>query len=176
MCLYYPKKKWSCNPKIGGVGRCFSFSMGNILEGSKPLAFRGVIHPQSLTWNLKMMVSKRNLLFQGLIFRFHVKLPGCISSSNQKIVLTFSRQLASWFSRAEIFQGWSFPPWMNFLGKKRTWPMVEPNNFWQNPNKMRATFWKYWQIFFCGGTYFLIKILINTVDGSEIPKQPPWDV
>ena len=27
-----------------------------------------------LTWNLKMMVSKRNLLFQGAIFRFHVKL------------------------------------------------------------------------------------------------------
>ena len=25
-----------------------------------------------------MMVSKRNLLFQGFIFRFHVKLPGCI--------------------------------------------------------------------------------------------------
>ena len=29
---------------------------------------------QSLTWNLKMMVSKRNLLFQVVIFRFHVKL------------------------------------------------------------------------------------------------------
>ena len=28
----------------------------------------------SLTWNLKMMVSKRNLLFQDAIFRFHVKL------------------------------------------------------------------------------------------------------
>ena len=26
-----------------------------------------------------MMVSKRNLLFQGGIFRFHVKLQGCIS-------------------------------------------------------------------------------------------------
>ena len=29
---------------------------------------------QSLTWNLKTMVSKMNLLFQGAIFRFHVKL------------------------------------------------------------------------------------------------------
>ena len=28
----------------------------------------------SLTWNLKMMVSTRNLLFQGVIFRFHVQL------------------------------------------------------------------------------------------------------
>ena len=35
------------------------------------------IHPRSLTWNLKMMVSNRNLLFQGLIFRFHVNLQGC---------------------------------------------------------------------------------------------------
>ena len=32
------------------------------------------IHSPSLTWNLKMMVSKRNLLFQGTIFRFHIKL------------------------------------------------------------------------------------------------------
>ena len=37
-----------------------------------------LLHPWSLTWNLKMMLSKRNLLFQGLIFRFHVKLQGCI--------------------------------------------------------------------------------------------------
>ena len=34
--------------------------------------------PRNLTWNLKMMVSKRNLLFQGLLFRFHVKFQGCI--------------------------------------------------------------------------------------------------
>ena len=32
---------------------------------------RSILHPQSLKWNLKMIVSKVNLLFQGLIFRFH---------------------------------------------------------------------------------------------------------
>ena len=32
--------------------------------------------PRKLTWNLKMMVSNRNL-FQGFIFRFHVSFPGC---------------------------------------------------------------------------------------------------
>ena len=37
-----------------------------------------IIHPQSLAWNLKMMISNRNLLLQWLIFRFHVKLQGCI--------------------------------------------------------------------------------------------------
>ena len=36
--------------------------------------FFGWLPPPSLTWNLKMMVSKRNLFFQGAIFRFHVKL------------------------------------------------------------------------------------------------------
>ena len=36
------------------------------------------LHPQSLTWKLKMMVSKRNLLFQQILLRFHVKLQGCI--------------------------------------------------------------------------------------------------
>ncbi len=38
--------------------------------------FASLLLPRSLTWKLKMMVSKRNLFFQGLIFRFHVKLQG----------------------------------------------------------------------------------------------------
>ena len=42
-----------------------------------PLMRPYYIHPRNLTWNLKMMVPKRNLLFQGLIFRFYVKLQGC---------------------------------------------------------------------------------------------------
>ena len=41
------------------------------------------IHPRNLTWNLKIMVSKWSLLFQGLIFRFHVKFRGCIKSGIQ---------------------------------------------------------------------------------------------
>ena len=40
------------------------------------------LHHQSLTWNLKMMVCNRNLLFQGAIFRFHVKLQGCIQKKH----------------------------------------------------------------------------------------------
>ena len=32
--------------------------------------------PRNLTWNLKMMVPQRNHLFQGLLFRFHVKFRG----------------------------------------------------------------------------------------------------
>ena len=34
--------------------------------------------PRKLTWNRKMMVVSRNLLFQGFICRFHVSFRGCI--------------------------------------------------------------------------------------------------
>ena len=40
--------------------------------------WRSWLPPRKLTWNLKMMVSSRNLLFQGFIFRFHVSFPGSI--------------------------------------------------------------------------------------------------
>ena len=37
----------------------------------------GRLHPRDLTWNLKIMVLKWTFLYQGLIFRFHVKFRGC---------------------------------------------------------------------------------------------------
>ena len=43
---------------------------------------QNILHSPSLTWNLKMMLSNRNLLFQGLIFRFHVKLQECSQNEN----------------------------------------------------------------------------------------------
>ena len=45
------------------------------LTGKQP--YLGGLLPRNLTWNLKMIVSKRNLLFQVLLFRFHVKFQGC---------------------------------------------------------------------------------------------------
>ncbi len=44
------------------------------------------LHPQKLTWNLEMMVSNRNLLFQGSIFRFHVCFGGC--TRKKQLVVT----------------------------------------------------------------------------------------
>ena len=43
----------------------------------KPLQLVNDYSPRNLTWNLKTMVSKRNILFRGLLFRFHVKFQGC---------------------------------------------------------------------------------------------------
>ena len=43
-----------------------------------------IVHPQKLTWNLEMIVSNRNLLFQGSIFRFHVCFGWCTVWCTQK--------------------------------------------------------------------------------------------
>ena len=48
------------------------------------------LHPRKLTWKLKMMVFYRNLLFQGLIFRFHVSFRGCRSQKKQRFQVPFS--------------------------------------------------------------------------------------
>ena len=44
---------------------------------SKVVCLDSIYTPKKLTWNLEMMVSNRNLLFQGSIFRFHVCFGGC---------------------------------------------------------------------------------------------------
>ena len=60
------------------LGKCF-VSCFCILHVFWKLTPRHIylILPRNLTWNLKIMVSKRNLLFQGLLFRFHVQFQGC---------------------------------------------------------------------------------------------------
>ena len=41
------------------------------------ISSKKTLHPGRLTWNLKMMVWKMIFLFNSVIFRFHVNLPGC---------------------------------------------------------------------------------------------------
>ena len=50
--------------------------------------------------NLKMMVTKRNLLFQGLIFRFHVKFQGCkhLIFQRQNFLRTWAWPIYGWLS------------------------------------------------------------------------------
>ena len=50
------------------------------------------LHPGRLTWNLKMMVWKMIFLFNWVIFRFHVILPGCRNPVKQKTTNNFSPQ------------------------------------------------------------------------------------
>ena len=94
--LLYKSKKSPTGPFLNGPRKNLGFfhSSSNLLKGvrwdSVPIQFlmdscavffldhnTETILPRNLTWNLKMMVSKRNHLFQGLLFRFHVKFQGC---------------------------------------------------------------------------------------------------
>ena len=106
---------------------------------------------QSLTWNLKMMVSKRNLLFQGAIFRFHVKFweGMCLQFWMLKTSLLKKQSLVkTYFSNwsldfQSIAKGWYYPPHWKYTNKNHfikypvlTWPnrpTNQPNNcfgFW----------------------------------------------
>ena len=68
-------KKWSCccgltfqrtYSPFEGLGRCWL-----------PFSISG-IHPRRLTWNLKITQLKRKIIFQTIIFKFHVNIPGCM--------------------------------------------------------------------------------------------------
>ncbi len=65
----------SGNHLLNGLGMAFLTIVKRVTE-EKVLEY-DMIHPRKLTWNLEMMVSNRNLLFQGSIFRFHVCFGGC---------------------------------------------------------------------------------------------------
>ena len=66
---------WMMKGKVDGFRHIGHQSRGHWV----PLTLSIPVNPQSLTWNLKMLVSKWNLIFQVPIFRFHIELQGCIA-------------------------------------------------------------------------------------------------
>ena len=92
-----------------------------------------------------MMVSNRNLLFQGLIFRFHVNLQGCtqiIVESTQKLPLcTRKKQVA--MARISGHQSWTWDSTTKIQGEKRI-PETKIGSFYQG--------WKIWKM---SGVFFL---------------------
>ena len=68
-------------PELGTsrkVGPSKERSVSGVKIPGFPWGFPRHIHPGRLTWNLKMMVWKMMFLFNWVVFRFHVNLPGCI--------------------------------------------------------------------------------------------------
>ena len=62
--LGFANSPWSWQYSKAGLG---------VWTVSRQKSCRCFFHtPQKFTWNLEMMLSNRNLLFQGSIFRFHV--------------------------------------------------------------------------------------------------------
>ena len=82
------------------------------------------LHPQRLTWNLKMMVSKRNLLFQ-LIFRFHVHLQGC-KCFFSTFLLMVSKPVTC--VRKEVADVWFSPPKQVVVGLSRCFSLSSRKN------------------------------------------------
>ena len=69
---------------ISIVSPCFTYLCS--LQQTR-FVFYNALHPRKLTWNLKMMVFHRNLLFQGFIFRFHVSFRGCTRKRSMFCIL-----------------------------------------------------------------------------------------
>ena len=44
------------------------------------------VHPGRLTWNLRIHLWKRKIIFQSIIFRFYLNLRGCITSYSIKMM------------------------------------------------------------------------------------------
>ena len=125
---------WSSKQAIsgwfyGGWRRCNSRSW----EGSQLISefWDGTqkkhLLPRNLTWNLKMMVSKRNFLFWGLLFRFHDKFRGCKTKSllatekkTQNPKKTNSSPFATLFQRLLLVSGRVLRRW-RFRSLESTW-------------------------------------------------------
>ena len=58
----------------------FDFSKNKLFRKNKKnnIKSQEVVHPGRLTWNLTITQLKRKIIFQTIIFRFHVNLPGCM--------------------------------------------------------------------------------------------------
>ena len=79
---------WSPSSPCGG-GERMGCSRGGLdqwrvhLAGKSSVSGRvercgWMLHHERLTWNLKITQLKRKIIFQTIIFRFHVNLPGCM--------------------------------------------------------------------------------------------------
>ena len=52
--------------------------------------WRNAVHPWSLTRNLRILHWKKKIIFQIIIFRFHVNLPGCMMGMLDDIISLFN--------------------------------------------------------------------------------------
>jgi len=71
----FPMSKWSFFP----MSKCLLSGGNHFLKSPSGNL---ILHPWSLTWNLKINPWKSRFLLETIIFRFHVKLWGCYKSSH----------------------------------------------------------------------------------------------
>ena len=71
----------------------------------RPLLFAvyKTLHPGRLTWNLQIIHLERKIIFQTIIFRFYVNLPGCIQPNEGKE--SSIKRIPSWNNQLVMLDG-----------------------------------------------------------------------
>ena len=135
---------------------------------------RPILLPRNLTWNLKMMVSKRNLLFQGLLFRFHVKFQGCVWKID---TLQGCRQ-----NKAGIPSGSSLCPGKGEAGEAANGRSPGVNDGKCNGNMgmkrqhtkyLEQPCWRRWPVMMM--MMMMMMILLNNTPSFLLARQPLWN-
>ena len=130
----------------------------------------GWIHPGRFTWNLRIHPWKRKIIFQTLIFRFYVNLPGCMFHPLRAGIATHHHTLTALdiecsggrdikaLSKKQNFQ-WPYTPETN--GSHLPGGQSPKGNFLFQP-KWGAKYWYYW---FQGG---YSTVLANQLFADEM--------
>ena len=133
----YKKTNWGLRLlwKLGYTffGRDSQFLNGYVRWFRPPKKY---FHPPNLTWNLRMMVSERNLLFQGPYYRFHVRFQASFFFPQGILNNNFHNAPVSWY--------WSIWPqniWTQDSNFLRIRPLVVSKTnlswtFWMYPPKV----------------------------------------
>ncbi len=99
------------------------------------------------TWNLKLIVSRRNLLFQGLVFSFHVKLRGGVptyahnfEASSQWAVILYrpSNETTPRFRHHTAASRFPRLPWLGSPKTKRLSACEKFTHFYHPPNALQC--------------------------------------
>ena len=136
-------KCFCLTPRCGGHFPKFS------TNNYRVFCFKRLVYPCSLTWNLKINPWKRRILLETIIFRFHVKLWGCMALNVSPSVV------APFFFIPPIgIRAISNVSTLSFWGRRKERHGVACNHMGKPPRNLR-----------CFG------ILRNTPLNADLPQQ-----
>ena len=149
----------------------------NTTSKKKVGIFQHSLHPPSLTWKLKMLVSNRDLLFQGRIFRFHVKLCGGRFSGMWPINQPVSQKL----SGDPPAPRYKLSSSCSARCRSSSAPLLSESAMWKITSFPRATCHRFFGIYFFGGGASSADIaacfcccLVSSFLPWDFPGELPW--
>ena len=110
-------------------------SVGYTWKGGAPNPenIRNCLHPRRLTWNLRIQAPwKRKIIFQTIIFRFYVNLPGCIINISLVPYINHRESINQLFCSWSVIRNLTPPRYLpkelqrSFIGLWDYWPPTSP--------------------------------------------------